>query len=76
MKHKLIFLAGVGAAAGAFALAWFGRRAVVGQLAERYGDQEAADVASSLTFTEALAAGARSIVGSTPIGEREIFVVS
>lgn len=59
MKRFAIVAAVVGV--GAYALAWYGRSRTRAELAT-FGT-EAGPIASSMSFTEALSAGARAVVG-------------
>lgn len=52
-------------ALGAYALSRFGRAAVFGELAGAHGDEGARALANNLTITEAIAAGARKLTGSS-----------
>jgi hypothetical protein len=81
MKNAKLYLLIAGAAAAtAYALSRFGRSAVAGGYAGDIGDQEAKDLAASLSFFEALVAGARSITGKhTPLTTEQrnnIYTVS
>jgi len=64
--HTMLLLALVGAAAGAYALSVYGRAVIAGKGAGDIGDKAAADLAASLSFTDALVAGARVLVGKNP----------
>ena len=72
-KHLPLLLLGAGVAAGvAYLVAQFGRASAAGKLAGQFGDQEAKDVAASLSLPEAFIAGVRSIAGYAPLTANQV----
>jgi len=63
-----------GAAALVYTLSEFGRRATFGELAGVFGDADACAAANSISFTQALEAGARKLLGGHAVPQ-ETYVV-
>ena len=79
MHHKTLLIVAGALVVGAYLLSRFGRAAVAGELAGKFGDQGGKDVAASLNVAEAAIAGARKLAGQnafTPTQLTDVYVAN